>query len=267
MISTNTPRVPQAGEIVDHYRLLSLVASSGMASVFRAMDVETGQLFAVKFSNLRKSRKSFLNNLFGNELKISLKLNHPRLVKMLPEANAHSGYIVMEWVEGKSLRRILDEQAKLPVDRAIRIAVSLCEALEYVHGHHIVHGDLKPENVLVELSDQIRLLDFGIAQYSKWNRWKRWTPAHASGTPGYVSPECIVGKSGDAKSDIYSLGITLFEMLTGWVPFSGVDPSVAMQMRTQFELPLASDIDSQILPRIDVIISRATALNRYERYP
>jgi serine/threonine protein kinase len=256
----------RSGELLDHYRLERLVATGGMASVFRATDTETGRPVAVKIPHSGKVHDRHALDRFLREMEIGTKFDHPGVVKVLRNEGASGRYAVMEWAEGRLLRTIIAEQGRLPVERTVRITFAICDALEYIHGHGIVHGDLKPDNVMVGSADDIKLMDFGLARESAVSWWNRLGPRKAMGTPDYASPEQIKGKLSDARSDIYSVGIMLFEMLTGEVPFSGLDPDTAMQMRLRFDPPAVREIDPNISPELDLLVGRAIARDRADRY-
>jgi serine/threonine protein kinase len=255
-----------SGDLLDHYQLERLVATSGMACIFRATDTKTGRPVAVKIPHPGKLGDPRILDRFHRETEIGKRLHHPGIVKVLPNEGASRRYAVMEWIEGKLLREIIGKRELLSVERAIRITLAICDALEYIHGHRVVHGDLKPDNVMVDVADNIKLIDFGIAREPKLNAWKRARFEEAAGTPDYVSPEQIAGKRTDARSDVYSLGIMLFEMLSGEVPFSGLDPFTAMNLRTLVDPPTPREINPDISPRLDAIVRTAIARDRADRY-
>jgi serine/threonine protein kinase len=256
----------RSGDLLDHYRLEMLVATGGMAHIFRATDTKTGRPVAIKIPHAGKLGDSRTLDRFQYETEIGRRLNHPGLVKVLPNEGASCRYAVTEWIEGQLLREILSRQGMLSVRRAIRITLAICDALEYIHGRRVVHGDLKPDNVMVDVADHIKLIDFGIAREAKSSLWKRARFEEAAGTPDYISPEQIAGKRTDARSDIYSLGIMLFEMLTGEVPFSGLDPFTAMNLRARVDPPTPCEINPDISPRLDAIVQCAIARDRSDRY-
>jgi eukaryotic-like serine/threonine-protein kinase len=249
----------RSGELLDHYRLGDLVARGGTASVFRATDTKTGCSVAIKIplSNLASDRLRY-------EVEISRRLNHPGIVKVLPGAG--DCYVVMEWIEGQSLRQILDDKRMLPVGRAIRITMALCDVLHYLHTRGVLHRDLKPENVIVDAADNVKVIDFGTAGPSKMAFWTQARPAETMGTPDYVSPEQMKGRPADARTDIYSLGIMLFEMLAGEVPFSGLDTDTALNLRALIDPPALSELTPGISARLEDVIHRAIARDPSHRY-
>src|ERR1051325_1154736 len=151
------------GEKIDHYEIENLVARSGMASIFRAKDLNSGRPVAIKIPHPEMESDPVFFDRFHREEEIGSQLDHPGVMKVFAENGRSQLYMVMEWAEGKLLRQIINEQDKLPPDRAIRIAVGVLEALEYIHRNGVAHRDLKPENIMVDAQDRVKLIDFGIA--------------------------------------------------------------------------------------------------------
>jgi eukaryotic-like serine/threonine-protein kinase len=253
-------------EFLDHYRLRGLVASGGMASVYQAIDTKTGSSVAIKIPHPEVASDPLVLGRLRCAAQISRKLDHPGLVKVLHGDGSGDRYVVMEWLEGEPLRQIIDREGKLPTTRAIGITLSVCDALQYLHSRGILHRDIKPENVMVDAADNIKIIDLGIADESKGILRTRARLEDTMGTPDYVSPEQIKGKRGDARSDIYSLGITLFEMLTGEVPFSGLDANAAMQLRVLVDPPGLCEINPDLSPSVQDVVNRAVSRHRKHRY-
>ena len=255
-----------SSELSDRYRPRELVASGGTGSVFCARDTKTGRHVAIKILHPAVARDRLALDRFRHTVEISRKLDHPGLVKVLSDDRAGENHVVMEWVDGQALRQIIDGNAALSPARAIRITLAVCDALDYLHNHGLVHRDLKPENILVDAADSIKLIEFGMASESEGILWARASLDDAMGTPDYASPEQLKGRRGDARSDIYSLGIMLFEMLTGEVPFSGIDANTAVQLRALVDPPALCEISPELSPSLEKVVSRAIARDRKNRY-
>src|SRR5579872_5201720 len=153
----------QVGKQLDHYRIDALVARSGMACIYRATDLDSGMTVAIKVPHFEVESDPVLYDRFKREDAIGRKLDHPRVMKVFGDERRSRLYMVMEWLDGRKLRSVLAEEKKLSSERAIRIALGVCEALEYIHSQGVVHRDLKPENIMVGEGDAIKLIDFGIA--------------------------------------------------------------------------------------------------------
>jgi eukaryotic-like serine/threonine-protein kinase len=254
------------GDQLDHYRIDSLVARSGMASIFRGIDLRTGQPVAIKIPHPEMESDPVLFDRFHREEEIGKKMDHPGVMKVLPDEDRSREYMVMEWVDGRLLRKIIAENGKLPLERAVRIALAICDALDYIHSHGVVHRDLKPENIMVDDKDRIKLIDFGIAGQAGARRLTFAKLSQVMGTPDYISPEQVKGKRGDARSDIYALGVMLYEMLTGKVPFQGPNPFAIMNDRLLNNPIPPRELNPEISPELQEIIYRAIEREPKNRY-
>jgi eukaryotic-like serine/threonine-protein kinase len=254
------------GDQLDHYSIDGLVARSGMASIFRGTDLRSGQSVAIKIPHPEMEGDPVFFDRFQREQEIGKTLDHPGVMKVFSDADRSQLYMVMEWVDGRLLRQILVENGKLPADRAVRITVAICDALEYIHSHGVVHRDLKPENIMVDAQDRIKLIDFGIAAKAGSRRLTFAKLSQVMGTAEYISPEQVKGKRGDARTDLYSLGIMLYEMLTGKPPFSGDNAFLVMNDRLLNNPVPPREIDPGISPQLQEIIYRALERDPKNRY-
>jgi serine/threonine-protein kinase len=254
------------GDQLDHFKLESIVATSGMATVFRATDLDTGTIVAIKVPHPEMESDPVMFDRFQREEDIGTRMEHPGVMRVLPNPNRSQVYIVMEWVPGRLLRSILNEEKKLPLARAVHLTIGICEALEYIHTHGVAHRDMKPENVMVDENDNIRLIDFGIAANAGSRRLTFANFSQGMGTPDYISPEQVRGKRGDGRSDIYALGVMLYEMLTGKVPFSGPNPFAVMNDRLLNQPVPPRELEPSIPPQIQEILYRALERDPKNRY-
>ena len=259
-----TPLHP--GDQLDHYRIDRLVARSGMASIFAATDLLTNRQVAIKVPHPEMESDPVFFERFQREQEIGAKLDHPGVMKVFTDEDRSQVYMVMEWVDGRLLRQVLNEQRKFPIERALRIALAICDALAYIHTHGVVHRDLKPENIMVDAQDRIKLIEFGIAANVGSRRITFAKLSQTMGTPDYISPEQVRGKRGDARSDLYALGVMLYEMLTGKVPFTGPNAFVIMNDRLLNNPIPPRQIDPQISPELQEIIYRALEREPKNRY-
>jgi serine/threonine-protein kinase len=255
-----------AGDQLDQYRIEDTVATSGMATVYRAIDTKTGTQVAIKIPHPEIECDPAMFERFMREADIGTRLDHPGVMKVFANPDRSQVYMVMEWVEGRLLRQILNEDSKLPIDRAVKLTIGICKALEYIHTNGVVHRDMKPENIMVNVDDEIKLIDFGIAANAGARRLTFGNFSQGMGTPDYISPEQVRSKRGDARSDIYSMGVMLYEMLTGKVPFSGPNPFAVMNDRLINYPPPPRSIEPSITPQLQEIVYRALERDPKNRY-
>jgi serine/threonine protein kinase len=254
------------GAQLDRYRIDELVARGGMASIFRATDLRSGERVAIKVPHPEMECDPLLFDRFQREQAIGRRLHHPGVMKVLPNDNPSRVYMVMEWVEGRLLRHLLGVQEPLSRERAIRIAVRICAALEYMHGQGVVHRDLKPENIMVDAHDQVKLIDFGLANATGARRLTFGKLTQLMGTPDYISPEQVKGKRGDGRCDLYALGVILYEMLTRKLPFRGENPFAVMNDRLVSNPVPPREMDPMISAALQETIYRALERNPENRY-
>ncbi len=250
------------GDTLDHYRIDTVVARSPTASVFRGTDLQTNRQVAIKVPHPDMETDPVFFDRFHREEEIGKTLDHPGLLKVQPDDHHSQVYMVTDWFEGKPLRQILDEEKKLSPERAVRIASGICDALAYIQSHGIVHRNLKPENVLVDVHDHIKLINFGTAAKTGSRRITFTNLAQVVGMSEYISPEELNGKRCDARSDIYSLGVMLYEMVTGQTPFPGTRPYDRV---LKHPVP-PREIEPAISPQLQEVIYRALEREPKNRY-
>lgn len=260
----------EAGQTVnDKYDILESLGQGGMNDAYKARDRASGRLVVLKipFTSLIGDPATY--SRYQRELEIGKRLHHPNIQELLDEGRLDGGvapYLVLEYVDGTLLREYLRAHAPLPVDEAVNITVQLADALQYCHQHGVVHRDLKPENILIEPEGTVKLVDFGIAllQGARRLTFRRLTSGF--GTPDYMAPEQVQGDRGDARTDVYAVGVMLYEMLTGDVPYHGDSPLAVMSQRVTTDAPLLSSKRSDLPPQLEAVVWRALRREPAERY-
>jgi serine/threonine-protein kinase len=255
------------GKVLDErFEITDVIAKSGMASLFKANDRQTGGAVALKVPYLQIESDPAGFDRFRREEEIGLQLNHPFILKVLPVENKSRPYLVMEYLEGQTLSELLKSVRPLPEPDAVKIASRICEALDYMHQHGVIHRDLKPQNIMLCNDGAIRIMDFGIAKALASRRltFVGFTPA--MGTPDYMAPEQVRGSRGDQRTDIYSLGAILYEMATGELPFGGDSAYVIMNARVTGDPVAPRKQNPKLTPVLEEVILHAMERDPKRRY-
>jgi|GEM_PF-3196421 len=258
--------------IDDKYRIDAEIGAGGMATIYRATRLHIGDVVAVKVLHSELLRDTQFTERFRREAQAAARLKHPNAVAIYDFGVSSDGviYLVMELVEGRNLRAIIREQGPVPVPLAAEIVRQVCAALTEAHRQNIVHRDIKPANIAVEDSPdgpRVKVLDFGIASLRGGATMANLTQTGAvMGTPAYMSPEQCLGEELDGRSDIYSLGVVLFEMLCGVVPFNSPTATAVVMQHVQHAPPPLRVLNVSISPAVEAVVLRALAKRREERF-
>jgi len=258
---------PEVGEQLDGYRLTEILARGGMASVFKAIDLDSGQEVVLKIPYIQYESDVVFYQRFEREEKIGQGIDHPGIVRVLAPREKSRLYLVMEYVPGRSLAEVMAAEAPLPKERAVSIACQLAEALACLQRQGVIHRDVKPSNVRVLPSGEVKLLDFGIALIESARRLTWAGLSHAVGTPDYMAPEQIRGRRGDARTDVYALGVVLYEMLTGHLPYESGDTGAVLESKLHGESTPPSVHTPGLDPALQAIVLRSISREPRDRYP
>ncbi len=249
--------------LADRYEILEQIGTGGMSDVYKAKCHKLNRFVAIKVLKNEFSQDKTFVTKFRAEAQSAAGLTHPNIVSVY-DVGDEDGiyYIVMELVEGITLKKYIEKRGKVPYKEAVSIAIQVAKGMEAAHSHHIVHRDIKPQNIIISKDGKVKVTDFGIAKAASSSTIN----SAAMGSVHYISPEQARGGYSDERTDIYSLGITLFEMITGTVPFDG-DSSVSVAVRhIQDEIPVPSTVAEDVPISIDKIILKCVQKKTERRY-
>jgi len=254
---------------IGRYEVLGELGRGAMGIVYKARDPQLDRVVAIKTIRLDAGQapehQEDLRRRFYREAMAAARLNHPHIVGVYDVIeNEGVPCIVMEYVEGQTLGRLLEAEAPLQPARAIDLVVQVCQALDYAHGRGIVHRDIKPANILVAGRRDVKVGDFGIARIADSKMTQTGTML---GSPSYMSPEQVLGREVDGRSDLFSLGVVLYETLTGADPFSASSPSTVLYKIVHEEPDPLPERNRAVTPALDAVIRRALAKDPARRYP
>ncbi|OUD03578.1 protein kinase domain-containing protein [Streptomyces swartbergensis] len=258
------------------YQLRDLLGQGGMASVHLAYDSVLDRQVAIKTLHTDLGREQAFRERFRREAQSVAKLTHTNIVSVFDTGEdtldgMTTPYIVMEYVEGRPLGSVLDEdvrqQGAMPADKALKITGDVLAALEISHEMGLVHRDIKPGNVMMTKRGVVKVMDFGIARAMQSGVTSMTQTGMVVGTPQYLSPEQALGRGVDARSDLYSVGIMLFQLVTGRLPFDADSPLAIAYAHVQEEPPVPSSVNRALPPAVDALIARALKKNPNERFP
>lgn len=262
------PAEQRARVVAGRYEIVEQLGAGGMGQVFRVRHIRLGKAFALKLMHAELSLDPEAERLFHREAKLASQLSHPNIVETIDFGNDPDWgwFLVMEYLEGESLAKRLARVGMLPIAVACEVAVQLADALQHSHERGVVHGDLKSENVLCvggEHKWQVKLLDFGTAHVVS----ATGSTDHIAGTPEYLAPERITGAPPQPSSDVYALGIILYEMLCATTPFAGGDTSLTLHRHlAETAEPVATRRREPVDIALEVIVMKALAKAPTERY-
>ena len=254
------------GEFVYGYEIVGPIGSGAICHTYKALG-PNGKFVTMKFPSVAMVGDASTYERFLRESKIGKQLVHPAIPRTIAIfENYQAPCLILEFIEGKTLRSILADHAPFTLEEAFWITRQLASALTYLHKYGVYHRDLKPENVILDATGRVHIIDFGIALLEGGRRVTWRNLSDILGTPDYISPEQIQGKRGDSRSDLYSLGIMCYEMLTGSVPFSGDNATVVMNQHLTTAPGLPSKLNPSIPTNIEAIIMKSIRKDPKERY-
>ena len=258
----------QIGDQFDRYQIQAHLAQGGMSDIYRAFDLVNRRDVAIKIPDKSIIGDPAQYERFQRELEVINTLNHPAILKGLGSGKYNRiPYLVTEFVDGRSLRTIVDENAPIPSEQAIPLTRKIAEGMAYCHANNVIHRDLKPENILITNDGQPVIMDFGLALTKGSHRVTYSNLSATMGTPDYMAPEQIEGQRGDQRTDVYALGTILYELLSGKTPFTGDTSMAVMAQHLRKDAPRLDQLNPAVSPELAAIVSTCLARDPNKRYP
>ncbi len=257
------------GAQIDHYEIIRQLGHGGMSRVYLAHDTNDGQEVVLKFPNDDLIGNIGVFERYKREAEIGNRIQHSNIQHMLNMNEKRSDeYLVMEYIQGRNLREVMEDYTPnaLPPAEALRLTLQICNALEYCHEHGVFHRDIKPENIMIQQDGNVKIIDFGVALLEGARRvtWRGLTGT--VGTPDYMSPEQLKGERGLASSDIYAVGVMLYEMLCGHTPFDGENVFAVMNQHITQDPPPILECKPELSPELATVVMKAIRRDPEKRY-
>lgn len=262
------PTIYRAGQCLDHYQIVRQLGQGGASRVYLAKDLNCSQEVVLKVPNDEEIGGAAIFARHQLEARIGGLLKHPALQQHLNQGEERSrAYLVLEYMRGKTLRELMSAQkpALLPQEEVLQIMIRVCEALAYVHKQGVIHQDMKPDNIFVLETGEIKLFDFGIASLVQ-EKEGRFNFAPRVGTPDYMAPERLEGKHGSVRSDVYAVGITLYELLCGRTPFQETDGFTVISTHVSHDPPDILDFNPTLASVLATVVMCAVRRDPEKRY-
>lgn len=257
----------QISDQFDHFQIREHIAKGGMSDIYRAYDLLSGKEVVLKIPDRMSIGDPAQYERFQRELEVMRTLDHPAIQKGLGSGRFNNTpYLVTELIEGESMRELIHKKSPLSAEESIQLIRKIADGLAHCHDHGIIHRDLKPENILITSEGQPIIVDFGLTLTKGSHRVTYANFSGAAGTPDYMAPEQIEGHRGDQRTDIYALGIILFELLTGRLPFGGDNNMAVMAQHLQGAIPRLDKEQLGVSPQLAAFVARCLQRNPNDRY-
>jgi eukaryotic-like serine/threonine-protein kinase len=262
-----TGKMLQIGDQFENYQIQAHMAQGGMSDIYRAFDLINRREVVIKVPDQSMLGDPAQFERFQRELSVMKTLDHPAVLKGLGSGKFNRiPYLVTEFIDGGSLRNLLEISGPMPAERAVDLVKKIADGMAYCHKNAVIHRDLKPENILINRDGQPVIMDFGLVLTKDAHRVTYSNLSATMGTPDYMAPEQIEGQRGDQRTDIYALGTILFELLSGRTPFTGDSNMAVMVQHLKNTAPRIDRIVPSVSPQLAAIVATCLALDPKDRY-